>query len=336
MAAPIYLFSGPEFGKRDSYLEDVKKSARKKYPELDEHHIYLLESPLAKAMSILENGTLFSDGVFLVCKNAEVIKRKEEIEIIKNWLDSNPSDNAILVFISDEISVDSKLEKLIPAENRKKCWEMYENERLPWIKNFFAKKGYGIQGEACQLILDMVENNTQALGNECSRLMVCFPQSHEINCDDVESVLTHNREESAFTLFNTICHSEDTKEKRFENGLNILQKVRLSKDNNSVQIIAGLTSCFRRLITWHRIHENGIPDDFTLKTKGFSGATIKTQYRNAAKIWTIGQATAILAILASTDMEIRSGGSFMEDLLLQKMLYEIIIKKGALLLNYEA
>ena len=182
----------------------------------------------------------------------------------------------------------------------------------------------------------MVENNTQALGNECSRLMVCFPQSHEINCDDVESVLTHNREESAFTLFNTICHSEDTKEKRFENGLNILQKVRLSKDNNSVQIIAGLTSCFRRLITWHRIHENGIPDDFTLKTKGFSGATIKAQYRNAAKIWTIGQATAILAILASTDMEIRSGGSFMEDLLLQKMLYEIIIKKGALLLNYEA
>ena len=56
---------------------------------------------------------------------------------------------------------------------------------------------------------------------------------------------------------------------------------------------------------------------------------MQNQYKNAAKIWTIGQATAILAILASTDMEIRSGGSLMEDILLEKMLYEIVIKKGA-------
>ena len=62
---------------------------------------------------------------------------------------------------------------------------------------------------------------------------------------------------------------------------------------------------------------------------------MQKQYRNAAKIWTTGQATAILAILASTDMEIRSGGAAMEDVLLQKMLYEIIIKKGSQLSTYE-
>ena len=40
-------------------------------------------------------------------------------------------------------------------------------------------------------------------------------------------------------------------------------------------------------------------------------------------------AAAILSLLASTDMEIRSGGNQLEDILLQKMLYEIVIKKGA-------
>jgi len=55
---------------------------------------------------------------------------------------------------------------------------------------------------------------------------------------------------------------------------------------------------------------------------------MQKQYRSAAKIWSVGQATAVLAVLASTDMEIRSGGNLMEDILLQKMLYEIVVKKG--------
>ena len=52
-------------------------------------------------------------------------------------------------------------------------------------------------------------------------------------------------------------------------------------------------------------------------------------YKKAAKLWTIGQATAILANLASADMEIRSSGTLLEDVVLQKVLYEIVIKKGA-------
>ena len=56
---------------------------------------------------------------------------------------------------------------------------------------------------------------------------------------------------------------------------------------------------------------------------------LQKQYRSAAKVWNMAQTAAILAVLASTDMEIRSGGSQMEDILLQKMLYEIVIKGGA-------
>lgn len=335
MAQPIYLFSGPEFGERNEAVESVKKAAQKKFGTLDEHHIYLLETPFSQAMTLLQNGTLFSDGVIVICKNVEVIKKKDEVDMIKSWLDSKPAENTILILTSDEVSVDSKLEKLIPPANRKKCWEMFENKRIPWLMEFFRKNGYEVEEDACQLILDMIENNTQALKNECSRLFLCFPQSHRITVDDVESVLTHNREESAFTLFNYIAQSADTVEKRFENGLNILQKVRLSKDGDAISIISGLTYCFRKLILWHQIND-GIPaDDFTLKTKGFSGSTMQKQYRSAAKVWSLGQATAILANLSATDIELRSSGTLMEEVLLQKMLYEIVVKKGAQLSVYE-
>ncbi len=315
--SPIYLFTGPELGDRNDAVEKVKNSHKKQFGQIDEHLFYLCESPLSQVMTILQSGTLFSDGVLIVCKNAELIKKKDDIQMISDWLkDAQPS--AVLILVSDEISVDAKLEKLVPASNCKKCWEMYESDKLPWVMNFFSKNGYRIQKSAGQLILEMVENNKQALRNECSRFFVCFPKDHEITEDDVDSVLTHNREENVFTLFNAMANSSDPAQLRLEKSLLILQKIRLSGENSSVMIVSGLSSCFRKLVLWHRDGESAI-----------AGKLQKKQYRNAAGVWSMGQATAILAILASTDMAIRSAGSLMEDLMLQKMLYEIILKNGA-------
>lgn len=313
----IYLFTGPELGDRNDAVEKVKASHKKQFGTIDEHLFYLIETPLSQVMTILQSGTLFSDGVLIVCKNAELIKKKEDIQMISDWLeDAEPS--AVLILISDEITVDSKLEKLIPPANRKKCWEMFDSDKLPWVMNFFSKNGYRIQQNAARMILEMVENNKQALQNECSRFFVCFPKDHEITEDDVESILTHNREENVFTLFNQMANPSESAQVNLEKSLNILQKIRLSGDNSPVMIIAGLSSCFRKLVLWHKEGEGAI-----------FGKLQQKQYRNAAKVWSLGQATAILAILASTDMEIRSGGNLLQDLMLQKMLYEIILKKGA-------
>lgn len=314
---PVYLYTGPEFGQRDDAVEALRAKHKKQFGVIDEHLFYLLDTPFSQVMTILESGTLFSDGVFVVCKSVELLKKKEDIQMLSNWI-SNPVPSAVLVLISDDITVDAKLEKLIPPSNRQKFWEMYEDKKVQWITDYFRKNGYRITGTAISMILEMVENNTQALKNECSRFFVCFPKEHEITSDDVDSILVHNREENAFTLFNEIADPTESVQNRLEKGLEILQKIRLSKENSSVMIIAGLTSCFRKLVLWHNEGESAI-----------TGKTMQKQYRNAAKIWSVGQATAILANLATIDMEIRSGGSLMEDVFLQKMIYEIVVKKGA-------
>ena len=329
MAEQIYLYTGPEFGERNDAVEAVKNAHKKKFGEIDEHLFYLQETPFSQIMTILQSGTLFSNGVCVVCKGAELLKKKDDISMLSEWLDGNPDPSSVLILVSDEVSVDSKLDKLVPAQNKKKFWEMFDNQKVSWLTKFFQKNGYGLNQDAAELILDMIENNTQALKNECSRFFIIFPKDHTVTVEDVEKILTHNREESAFTLFNQISQSGEPVQKRFENGISILQKIRLSKDSSSVMLIAALSSCFRKLVLWHKVTANGLPDSFTLKVNGFSSVPMQNQYKNAAKIWTIGQATAILAILASTDMEIRSGGSLMEDILLEKMLYEIVIKKGA-------
>ena len=316
-AGPIYLYTGPEFGKRNEAVDAVKAAHKKKFGVIDEHSFYLLETPLNEVMTILQSGTLFSDGVCVVCRNAELIKKKDDIQMIADWLE-NPDPSAVLILVSDEIGVDSKLEKLVPPANRKKFWEMFESDKLPWVTSYFSKNGYRIQQGAAKLILELIENNTQSLAAECSRFFVLFPKDHEITEEDVDSVLTHSREENAFSLFRELANSADPAPIRLEKGLQILQKIRLSKENSSVMIIAGLASCFRKLQDWHRRGEAAVPQ-----------STLQKQYRSAARVWSLRQSAAILAVLASTDMEIRSGGSQMEDILLQKMLYEIVIKGGA-------
>ena len=329
MTPPVYLFTGPEFGERNDAIENLKNSVSKKFGSVDNYLFYASETPVNEFMSVLQNESLFSEATFITVKNAETIKKKDEIEIILNWIKNVKSENAVLVLVSDEISVDSKIEKAVPSSNQKKFWEMYEDKKLPWIQNYFSKNGYTLTEDAGNLILSLIENNTQSLKAECSKFFICFPKGTKITEETVDKILTHTKEENAFSLFDAMSNSQKTSQERFQNSLEILQKIRLSKENSSVMIIAGLSSCFRKLSLWHKLRLEGKNDDFNLKINGFSSAKIKKQYLSAAKNWTSGETSAILSILAETDMNIRSGGTLLENTLLEKALYEIIIKKGS-------
>ena len=338
--APVYLYTGPEFGMRDEAADAVLKALKKKFGEIEEHVYYLNETSIGQAISQLDNGNLFASATCVICKNAELLKKKEDLALVEEWCktaDESGEDSSALIFISDEISVDSKLDKLVPAANKKKFWEMFDNQKIPWLKDYFRKNGYSLTDDAAQMILDMVDNNTLALKNECSRFFLCLEKGKTVTPEDVDSFLTHNREENAFTLFKQMIGNYETSGERLQESLEVLQGIRLSKDSSSVPLIAGLASCFRRLVLWHRLADENTygPDEATLKSNGFGSSLIQGQYRKASKIWTKGQATAILAILSSTDMEIRSGGAATEDILLQKMLYEIVVKKGASLATAE-
>ena len=334
--APVYLYTGPEFGMRDEAVDAVIKLLNKKFGEVEEHVYYLNETSIGQAISQLDNGNLFASATCVICKNAELLKKKDDIQMVENWCKSaadSGEDSSVLIFVSDEISVDSKLDKLVPPANKKKFWEMFDNQKVPWLTDYFRKNGFSLTEDAAQMILDMVDNNTLALKNECSRFFLCMEKGKTVTPEDVDSFLTHNREENAFTLFKQMIGSYETNGQRLEESLEVLQGIRLSKDSSSVPLIAGLASCFRKLILWHRLQDDSNggygADNETLKANGFGSSIMQNQYRKAAKIWTRGQATAILAILSSTDMEIRSGGSAMEDVLLQKMIYEIVTKKGS-------
>ena len=336
MAAPIYLFTGPEIGNRNEQVDSVKNALVKKFGDVENYLLYASDSKIEDIIAKLQTESLFVPATCVVLREAELIKKKDEIDLIGGWL-KGAKDSAILILVSDEISVDSKLDKLVPKENKQIFWAMDESRLASWLQGYFSKNGYAIESEAVESILDLTENNTESLRAECSRFFLCFPKGHLISCDDVEKILAHNREESAFTLFDAMANPAESPTGRLESALAILQKILLTKNNSPVMILAGLASCFRRLELWHSIHAGGAYlDDFALKTKGFSSKTARNQYSRASRVWSFGQCAAVLASIAGTDSEIRASGTSLQETQLFLLLYEIIMKNGGRAARYEA
>ncbi|WP_407426751.1 DNA polymerase III subunit delta [Treponema sp.] len=336
MASPVYLYTGPEIGNRNEQVESIKANLLKKFGDADNYLLYASDSKIEDIIAKLQTDSLFVPATCVVLREAELIKKKEDIELISSWL-KGAKDSSVLILVSDEISVDSKLDKLIPKENKQIFWAMDEAHLNSWLQNYFRKNGYSIENDAVNLILDLTENNTEALKTECSRFFLCFSKDHVITEDDIESILAHNREESAFTLFDAMANPADSLPQRLSNSLSILQKILLTKNNSPVMILAGLASCFRKLELWHSIHAGGVYlDDFALKTKGFTSKASRNQYSRASRIWNFGQCAAILASIAAADSEIRASGNVIQETQLSILLYEIIMKNGGRSAKYDA
>ncbi|HPY53220.1 MAG TPA: DNA polymerase III subunit delta, partial [Treponemataceae bacterium] len=67
--------------------------------------------------------------------------------------------------------------------------------------------------------------------------------------------------------------------------------------------------------------------DFDLKIKGFSSKRAQTQYRKAGSLWTAEDVVLILALLAKTDMELRSANAALEETLMASLVYGIHTKR---------
>lgn len=336
-SSPLFLYTGAEFGQRNDAILEFREKIEKKMGSIDYHLFYATDTSVGQVLSLLQNGSLFSEVRFIVLRNAEVIKKKEDVELIRSWEKAcveQKTQDAYLFLVSDDNSVDKKLENIVAKENKKIFWEMFEDRKEQWVNELFRKNGFRIEEDAVEIILEMIENNTEALRNECSRFFICFEKGYLVTSDDVENLLSHNREENAFTLFNSMTNIDASPESRLESALGILQKIRQSKESNGVQLIAGLTWCFRKLRTFHQLTARGIPSELDLKINGFSGKKMQSQYKAAKKIWTPQITDSILSLLAETDMQIRSGGTSFEEILLELLIHGIIIRRGVKLAQF--
>ena len=305
------LFLGPEIGEKQNVIEEI----RKQLSTPEETVYYAGDTPVPTMVSVMRNGSLFSDSRLFLIKNAELIKKKEELDLLSSYL-SNPPDNTYLILISEESSVSRVIENKIPPAGKRIFWELLDSRKSEWVESFFRKEGFRISAEGIQTILELVENNTAALRQECSRLMLFLDKTKEINGEEAEKWLSHTREESAFTLFSRIAAGD------FSRSLESM-RILLAAKESPVAIFAALASCFRKLIGYLFLKEAGITDEAEYRKIGVSSPGAKRDYSAAGKRYNSAGAETCLALTAEYDFLVRSSGTFPEQILMDQYLYKI-------------
>jgi DNA polymerase-3 subunit delta len=296
-------------------LNELKKklSASGAEPELTSY--YAGETPVGEMVSALQNGSLFADLRLFIIKNAENIKKKEDIDLIASYM-AKPDANTALVLISEENSIAKGLEKAAPPGARRVFYELLEQEKSDWVKNFFRNAGFRLNNDAIETLLELVENNTLALHRECSRLIPFLSKDEETGPEEIEKYLSHTRAESAFTLFSRIAAGD------FQRSLESLRTLLQAKEA-PISILAGLLWSFKKLRDYLFLEKAGIRDDAEYRKIGIIAPQAKRDYANAARRYNSETAESCIKITAEYDLRIRQAYSFPDHILMDEYLYKI-------------
>ena len=310
-----WLFLGPEIGEKQNAVDEIRKKLSSGGAPPEETVYYAGETAVPLMVSHMLNGSLFADKRLFFIKCAEGIKKKEDIDLLSSFIASAP-EYTFLIFISEETSIAKGLEKLIPPANKRIFWELLDSRKSEWVAAFFRREGFRISPEGTETILELVENNTAALRQECSRLTLFLDRTREITGEDAEKWLSHTREESAFILFSRIASGDLSRS---------LESVRvlLAAKEAPPAIFAALASCFRKLVNYLALKEAGINDEGEFRKIGVSSPGAKRDYGAAARRYDTAAAETCLALTAEYDMFLRAAGSFPEHILLDRYLYKI-------------
>lgn len=332
MIAPVHLLLGPETGEKEQSLKQIRDALRKESgSDLEMHRFYPFETEKGEIFVALNNNSLFAEHRLVILSQAEGLNASM-VDALATYI-ANPSDTATLVIISSETRLSAKLLKAVPKENTKIFYELFDNQKFGWVRDFFKKYGLTITADAIDLLLSMVENNTQELRTISSQLTLFWKTGDEgrpITEDDIQTYIHHSRQEDAFTLFPYIAKGD------LKMSIASLHAILGSGDSSSgILLVSGLLWQFRRLLSIQEQMEGGA-DEY----EAFSGAKVqgksvavrsprdKGVYHQGRETYSVGECRAIITALAEADLATKEAGSEMLPVVLERLLYRIISCKG--------
>ncbi|MCL2477998.1 MAG: DNA polymerase III subunit delta [Treponema sp.] len=303
---------GPELGEKQTALDELRKKFRS---EPEETVYYAGETAAGEIVAALRNGSLFSESRLFIIKSAENFKKKDEIDLLASYM-VNPQNDTVLVLLSEENSIAKQLEKAVPPQAKRVFYELSDQKKAAWVRDFFTGSGLKITPDGVLTVLEMVENNTAALKGECARLILFFNKGDELGPAEVEKWLSHTREESAFTLFSRIADGD------FSRSLQSL-RVLLAAKTEPQAILAGLLWCFRKLRDYVNLSESGVTDEWEYKKIGVIAPQARRDYSGAARLYDSAAVETCISLTAEYDYKIRAAGVFPKQILLDDYLYKI-------------
>ena len=314
----IWLLLGPERGEKDAFVDNVLAGARKASgSEPEVHRLYPFDTRMVDLVALLRNGSLFAAHRVVILSNLESVKGQGEAALLADYC-AAPAPDATLLLLSESTSdrdLPTRIVKAIPKDRKKIFWEMFEGRKTEWVRVFFRKRRLEIEQEAVDLILEMVENNTQALEVECGRLADYFASEGRLGVEQVQTYLYHSREENVFTLFDRLA------ERDFEGCQEVLDKILLARESEPIALLSGLLWQVRRLHALHLLLEDNYSPEEALAKLSIRNKKSQRAYLEARRLYSRADVERMIVLIADADRRIRTGRSETHRLALEMLLY---------------
>jgi len=313
---PLYLLVGPEEGEKRQFIQDSVEAYRKAAgDEPETHRFYAGQTETNEIISLLKNGSLFAAYKFVIFSGIDDLK-KGELKSLAEYA-KNPEESATLFLLTDEYKVPSSLEKAVPKQRKKIFFELFEDRKRDWLIRYFRSAGMGIDDDAVEVLLELVENNTLEMKIAADRLILFFGKNEFISADEVEEFIYHSKEENVFTLFAELVKRD------FSGSLEILRKMLLSGNSNGVQILGGLLWQFRRLLNLSQLMDKNYSREEAFRETGIRGKRNQQNYVLGSRNYSSLELKRAVSLIVEYDGLVRQNPGDVGPLLLDMFLFRL-------------
>lgn len=181
-----------------------------------------------------------------VYKIESKIKDKDKNNLMKIFYSCGyfQHKDTYLILINDTNErVPDEINSLLMPNQIIMFWEMFENQKVEWIKEYLKSRGIFITDDAVKFILDMIPNNTEQLQYELDKIIALFQEKYKgkkyIELSFIEDYLEFSKDENVFTLYGAIITGD------IDKAIMILNYL-FNSDEES--LLNGLVWCHRRFL----------------------------------------------------------------------------------------
>jgi len=324
-----YILAGPETGKREAFVHEIRESLAAKDGSPPEYgRFYAGEVSPEQLVGLLQNASLFSSRRVIEYRNAEAITGKAAITALENYI-KNPADDAVLILVTEGYSLPKAIEAAVGPANKKMFWELRDSEKPAWIREKLSRDRLSADDAAIDVILELVENETSALESACLVLAACFPEGTRLSAEEIEAVLSKSRQEDAFSLFDRMAGSD------LATALGVLDTLLADRQSEPSQIIAALVWSFRKLEKLQRGVAEGLSPEEVFRREKITSKAGQKKFKAAMHRYAVEDCDRILRAASETEGALRGGfpASFSRPLLHLFIRSAMVLKGRGLILS---
>ena len=244
----VFLLLGPEEGEKSEFIKREKNKILSLYPDAEDYVFFGGDEDGGGISSALSQSSLFSSYRFVVLKHYENVKKTDETYSALSDFGASPQDDCTLIVTTTEtssVNLPKSLVSVAGKENTIVFWEMFDNEKRRWIREFASKEGYRITEDAIDEILSSVDNNTQEMknlvGSITNFLKIQKSEDNTITLETIEAYSVRTKGENGYSLFRAIG------EGNLEKALLSVSSILLNDSRDIIPALSVLATSFRRL-----------------------------------------------------------------------------------------